>query len=96
MKIDGFREFRDEGIWPQYEGTYHIYHRIDDVLVAVNVWDITKISLGSIYTFYDPDYKPLSLGHITSIREIEYMKNVKEKYNPDLQYYYMGYYVNNC
>lgn len=73
-RLDGKRLIQDEGVYPKLFGTYHIQHRIDGKLVAINVWDITEKTLGSIYTFYDPDYSFLSLGHITAVREIEYMK----------------------
>lgn len=95
-RIDGDRIFKDEGVYPKYFGSYHLHHRIDGKLIAINVWDITENTLGSIYTFYDPDYSFLSLGHVTAVREMEYMKKIRAKYNPSLRYYYMGYYVYNC
>ena len=95
-RLDGLRTFKDEGVYPEYLGSYHIQHRIDGKLVAVNVCDITEQTLGSIYTYYDPQYEFLSLGTITAIREIEYMKRIREKYNPKIKYYYMGYYVHSC
>ena len=52
--------------------------------------------MGSIYTYYDPQYEFLSLGTVTAVREIEYMKQIKKKYNPKMKYYYMGYYVHSC
>lgn len=95
-RLDGQRHFKDEGIFPEYTGSYHIHHRIDGKLIAINVWDITENTLSSMYTFYDPDYSFLSLGHVTAVREMEYMMKVREKINPNLRYYYMGYYVHNC
>lgn len=95
-RIDGLRSFKDEGVWPEYFGSYHIHHRIDGRLVALNVWDITQNTLGSIYTYYDPQFEFLSLGTVTAVREMEYMKKIREKYHKDMRYYYMGYYVQNC
>lgn len=95
-RIDGQRKFKDEDVYPEYHGAYHIQHRIDGKLVAVNVWDITENTLGSIYTFYDPAYSFLSLGNVTAVREMEYMRKIREKYNPNMKHYYMGYYVHNC
>lgn len=95
-RIDGDRIFKDEGVYPEYYGTYHLCHRIDDKLIAINVWDITEKTLGSIYTFYDPEYSFLSLGHVTAVREMEYMRKIRARYNPSMRYYYMGYYVINC
>lgn len=95
-RLDGLRLFKDEGVWPEYFGSYHIHHRIDGRLVAINVWDITPKTLGSIYTYYDPQFEFLSLGTFTAVREMEYMKRIREKYHEDMRYYYMGYYVQNC
>jgi arginyl-tRNA--protein-N-Asp/Glu arginylyltransferase len=96
VRLDGDRFFKDEGVYPEYYGGFHIHHRIDDKLVAINVWDITETTLGSIYTLYDPAYSFLSLGHVTAVREMEYMKRISDKYNPNMRFYYMGYYVYNC
>lgn len=50
-------------------GTYHQLHRLDGRLVAVGVVDIIPSGLSSVYLFYDPEEKLLSLGtycHIIS------------------------------
>jgi hypothetical protein len=44
-----FREFKDEGVCPQSLGTYHMYHRIDGVIAAIGVLDITKTYVDSCY-----------------------------------------------
>ena len=36
-RLDGLRTFKDEGVYPEFLGSYHIQHRIDGKLVAVNV-----------------------------------------------------------
>ncbi|CAI2361894.1 unnamed protein product [Moneuplotes crassus] len=95
-KIDGERVFIDEGVSPKYFGSYHMHHRIDGRLVAINVLDITENTMSSIYTFYDPEYSFLSLGQVTAVREIEYMLKIRKEFNSSLKYYYMGYYVHNC
>lgn len=94
-RIDGERNFKDEGVYPEYYGSYHIHHRIDGKLIAINVWDITESTLGSVYTFYDPEYSFLSLGQVTAVREIEYMLKIRKKYKEEMRYYFMGYYVHN-
>ena len=43
-------------------GTYHQLYRLDGRLVAVGVVDILPSGLSSVYLFYDPDEKLLSLG----------------------------------
>ena len=90
--IDKFRVFEDEGVDRALKGSYHLYHRIDDVLVAISCWDILETSLSSMFMMYDPDFKFLNLGHISAVREIEYMKMIQRKFNPGFKYYYMGHY----
>ena len=90
-----FRVFKDEGIYPGF-GTFHLYHRIDGKLVAVNVIDILKEVYVSAYCLYDPDMSFLCLGVVTAIREFEYMRLIKEKYNPALKYYQLGEMVITC
>jgi len=65
-------------------------------LVAVGVTDITKSVLNSQYFIYDPDYSFLCLGVIGAIHEIEFMKMVKKKYNPEFVNYQLGELVLNC
>jgi len=94
-KPDENRAFKDEGVYPEFYGSYHIHHRIDGKLIAINVWDITENTLSSVYTFYDPEYSFLSLGHVTAVREMEYMMKIRNEYNPNMRFYYMGEYVWN-
>ena len=89
-RIDGWRLFKSEGICPKYTGSFHVHHRIDGVLFAVNVWDITETTLGSVYTFYDPDYQFLAIEAITSVREIEYMKRIRREFMKNMRYYYVS------
>lgn len=51
-----------------------MYHRIDGKLVAVNDIDILETVFVSAYCIYDPDMNFLSLGVVTAIRELEYMR----------------------
>jgi hypothetical protein len=37
LRIDGDKEFKDVGVFPEYCGTYHFHHRIDGHLFAVTV-----------------------------------------------------------
>jgi len=96
-KIDKtYREFKDEGLYPAQKGTYHMYHRIDGKLVAVGVVDILKTFFNSAYFIYDPEYSFLNLGVVGAIRELEFMRMAKKKFNPDLKYYQLGDMVPNC
>ncbi len=96
LKVDEtFRVFKDEGVFPGF-GTYHMYHRIDGKLVAVTVIDILRTVLVSCYCIYDPDYSFLSLGVVTVIRELEYMRYLKQNHLPHLKYYQLGEMVLTC
>ena len=94
--MDSCRSFEETfGIYPGL-GTFHYYHRIDGKLVAVGVNDITKTVLNSQYFIYDPDYSFLCLGVVGAIHEIEFMKMVKKKFNPEFVNYQLGELVLNC
>ena len=76
-------------------GSFHMQYRIDDHLVAVGVVDILPRCLSSKYFFWDPDFAPLALGKVSALMEIEWVQKAARSY-PDLQYYYMGYYIQSC
>jgi arginine-tRNA-protein transferase len=78
-------------------GSYHQHYLINDqYLFAVGVVDILPTCLSSVYSFYDPDLsRTLSLGKITALYEIEWVKHAM-KLRPDLRYYYLGYYIHSC
>lgn len=90
-----FRVFKDEGIYPGF-GTHHMYHRIDGRLVAVTVIDILPTCLVSCYCIYDPDFRFLTLGVVTAIRELEYIRYLKKHHLPNLKYYQLGEMVVTC
>uniref|UniRef100_A0A0N5AU24 Arginyl-tRNA--protein transferase 1 n=1 Tax=Syphacia muris TaxID=451379 RepID=A0A0N5AU24_9BILA len=76
-------------------GSYHMQYRLDGKLIAVGVIDILPRCVSSKYFFYDPDYKFLSMGTYSALREIYLTKTLSRK-NPGLDYYYMGYYIESC
>ena len=85
-KVDEYREYKDEKVYPGL-GSFHYYHRIDGKLVAMGVVDITNKVLNSQYFIYDPDFSFLRLGVVGAIHEIEFMRMVQKKYNPNLNHY---------
>ncbi|TNV81128.1 hypothetical protein FGO68_gene1509 [Halteria grandinella] len=87
--IDRHRVFKDEGVYPG-EGSYHMYHRIDGKLIAVGIIDLTSEILNSAYFIYDPEYRFLNIGVVGAIIEMEYIRMVKQLYNPKLRYYQLG------
>lgn len=76
-------------------GSYHQQYWIDNKLIAVGVIDILPSCVSSVYFFYDPDYRDLTLGTYAALREISFVKSLT-KYTPTLRYYYMGYYIHSC
>ena len=71
-------------------------HRIDGDLFAVGVLDFTSTSLSSVYFFYNPKYKFLGPGVLGALREIEYTQKVQELGFSKFEFYYMGYYFQDC
>lgn len=49
-------------------GSFHQQYYLDDRLIAVGVIDILPLCVSSVYFFYDPDYRFLSLGSYASLR----------------------------
>lgn len=71
-------------------GTYHQEYRCDGKLFAVGVLDLLPSGLSSVYFFYDPEMKSLSLGKFSALTELNFCKN------NNLPYYYMGFYIHSC
>lgn len=76
-------------------GSFHQQYYLDDKLIAVAVIDILPSCISSVYFFYDPEYSFLSLGTYSSLRELAYAQELHQEL-PDLQYYYMGFYIHSC
>ena len=77
-------------------GTYHLQYRLSGVLVAVGVVDVLPSCLSSVYCFYDVGVsKNFNLGTFTALHEIEWVRRASA-HRPNLQYYYMGYYIHSC
>lgn len=80
-ECDKGREWKNEGVWPEHRGSYHMYHKINGELFGVGVVDITDICLSSVYFYYDPKYAFLSPGVVGAVREIEYTKMIELKHS---------------
>ena len=72
--MDECRERRDESVFPEALGSYHMIHRIDGKVAIVGVIDMTAKCLSSVYLYYDPKYEFLSPGTLSAIREVEYVR----------------------
>ena len=62
----------------------------------MGVTDITNTVLNAQYFIYDPEYSFLCLGVVGAIHEIEFMKMVRKKHNPNFLWYQLGEMVLNC
>lgn len=73
-----------------------MYHRLDGKLVAVGVLDLLSNYVNSGYFIYDPDYKFLNLGIMGALREIEYIRLVRQANPNKYQWYQLGDMVSTC
>jgi len=70
--------------------TLFFEYRVDRILIAVAVCDITDSGLSAVYTFFDPDYTERSPGHFAILNQI-YESRLR-----DLDYLYLGYWIRDC
>jgi len=61
--------------------------RLGEKLVAVAVTDVFSDSMSAVYTFFDPDYSPRSLGTYSVLQQISSTKHLEKLY------LYLGYYI---
>lgn len=76
-------------------GSFHQQYWLDGKLIAVGVIDILPKCVSSVYFFYDPQYRNLTLGTYGALREIEFTRRLHSMYS-QIQYYYMGFYIHTC
>ena len=70
--------------------TLFFEYRVNRILIAVAVCDITDSGLSAVYTFFDPDYTERSPGHFAILNQID------ESRRRDLDYLYLGYWIRDC
>ena len=63
--------------------TLFFEYRLNRILVAVAVCDLTDSGLSAVYTFFDPDYAHRSLGHFAILKR-------------ELDFLYLGYWIRDC
>ena len=76
-------------------GSYHLQYLIDGKIFAVGVLDIIPKGVLCEYLFYDPAYRFVAPGVYSALNEIALSQRFL-KLNPEMQYYYMGFYVQSC
>ncbi len=69
---------------------YEILYYDADKLIGVDLIDILDNGISSIYFYYDPDYRDLSIGKYSLYRQIAFAKI------HDKKWIYLGYYVSEC
>lgn len=76
-------------------GSFHHRWFLDGKLIAVGVLDVLSNCLSSVYFFHDPDLAKWSLGTVSALIEIALVRFMSQQH-PELHYYYMGYYIEDC
>ena len=71
-------------------GPAHECYFYKDRLIAIAVTDFLPSGMSSVYFIWDPDFKKLSLGKLSVLRELTLLSKT------DKPYYYLGYYVEDC
>jgi len=82
--------------FPRGYGGYHQQYRLDGKIICVAVLDILPDCVSSVYLYYDPDYAFLSLGTISALLEISYVRQLHKHWSPKIRQYYMGFYIHSC
>jgi arginyl-tRNA--protein-N-Asp/Glu arginylyltransferase len=67
--------------------TLELSHWHDDRLVAVAIADAGRESLSAVYCFFDPAFKPLSLGTYSILRQLEFCRATQRRY------LYLGFFI---
>lgn len=80
---DSYRQFLTSSCCRTLEFAYYAGQK----LVAVAIADCGATSLSAVYCFFDPDYRDVSLGTFSVLRQIEYCRQ------SGLRYLYLGYYI---
>ncbi|GAA97447.1 uncharacterized protein L969DRAFT_446761 [Mixia osmundae IAM 14324] len=80
----------------QQYGSYHQLYRLDEKLIGLAVLDVLPRSVSSVYFIWDPDFAGLSLGKVSALREIAWVRQLRAAGMLHCQYYYMGYYIHTC
>lgn len=68
-------------------GSFHQHYRVNGQLIAVGVVDILPNYVSSKYFFWEPEYRKLSLGTYSALKEAQLA------YSEGIKYYCMGFYV---
>lgn len=81
---------------PETYGSYHQLYRIDGKLIAVAVLDILPNCVSSVYFMYDKEWEQFSLGKLSALREVSLAYEINKAGAQEMNYLYMGYYIQSC
>ena len=76
-------------------GSYHQQYLLDGKIFAVGVLDILPKGVLCEYLYYDPAYRFIAPGVYTALHEMA-MTQQYCRIAPEMQFYYMGFYVQSC
>eukprot|EP00892_Ulva_mutabilis_P000285 jgi/Ulvmu1/10257/UM060_0058.1 len=76
-------------------GAFHMQYWLGPHLIAVGVWDILPRCLSSKYFIWDPDLPFLSLGKLSALKEIEWVRAAHAAGARTLHYVYFGLYIHS-
>jgi len=82
--------------FPRSYGGYHQQYVLDGKIICVGVLDILPNCVSSVYLYYDPDFSFLSLGTVSALMEIAYVRDLQKHWSSKLRLYYMGFYIHSC
>ena len=78
-----YAEFLTESCCNTQEFAY--WH--EDRLVAVAIADLGQEALSAVYCFYDPEFRPLSLGTYSILRQVQFCRETNRRY------LYLGFFI---
>jgi len=84
------------GYFPVAYGSYHQQYVVDGKIVCVAVLDVLPECVSSVYLYYDPDYSFLSLGTLSALYELSFVRQLSSYWSERVSLYYMGFYIHSC
>ncbi|CCF58918.1 hypothetical protein KAFR_0F03220 [Kazachstania africana CBS 2517] len=81
---------------PEYKGNFdrlgptHECYYYEGKLIALAILDFLPSGVSSVYFIYDPEFKKLSLGKLSALKELTLVHKLSRPF------YYLGYYIDDC
>ena len=88
-KVDP-KNYHSSFVYGHSDFGYEVLYFDKEKLIAVDLIDILDDGISSLYCYYDPHQKSLSLGKYTLLEQIALAKRL------GLKWIYLGYYVQEC